>query len=213
MLVSMIWGSGFYVTFVWMAMYMHRLIPNPIPNAFWINALALSLGIILALPLFGHLSDAAGRKPIMFIGACTVAAAGPLAVYVISMGNPVTAFFAQWFIGIGLSIYAGPMLAWIAESFPPEVRLTSASLGYDLAHATVAGFSPAVATLLVDRIGVLSPAIFYPFFAILSMIGLCIAPQINYSQDGKSLTVSVEQGAENVQNYIDDNNIELPTVS
>mmetsp|Transcript_15669 Transcript_15669/g.33931 ORF Transcript_15669/g.33931 Transcript_15669/m.33931 type:complete len:473 (-) Transcript_15669:125-1543(-) len=181
-LVPMLWGAGFYVTFVWMAIYMNDMINPPIENAFWINAMALLFGVTLPLPLMGLLSDYIGRVKIMVAGAVGLGCFGPILLWVIASGDPTKAFFAQWGIGILLTLYGGPISAWLVERFPPKVRLTSAALGYDLAHCTASAFSPLVATVLVQKVSLTAPGIIYPFFAILGLMGMFISTKIH--QDG-----------------------------
>lgn len=179
-LTPMLWGAGFYVSFVWMAIFMDDLISPPIPNAFWINAMAMLFGVTLPLPLLGLLSDYVGRVRIMAVGAIGLGALGPFMVLIISKGQPVPAFFAQWAIGLLLCAFGGPISAWLVEKFPRQVRLTSASLGYDLAHCTASAFSPLIATALAQNVGIASPGILYPLFATLSLIGLFISTQVHY---------------------------------
>ena len=111
-LTPMLWGAGFYTTFVWMAIYMEVLIDPPIEHGFWVNGMALLFGIILPLPLTGMLSDKWGRDKTMGIGAVGLAILGPPMVKVISSGVAIEAFFAQWILGVFLSLFGGPMNAW-----------------------------------------------------------------------------------------------------
>ena len=64
------------------------------------------------------------------------------------------------------------MNAWLMEQFPAKHRLTSAALGYDLAHCTASAFSPLVDTVLVQEYGNLAPAAMYPFFALMALLGM-----------------------------------------
>lgn len=178
-LTPMLWGAGFYTTFVWMAIYMEVLIDPPIEHGFWINAMALLFGIILLLPLTGMLSDHWGRDKTMGLGVVGLAISGPIAVRIIASGNAVEAFFAQWTLGLFLSLFGGPMNAWLVEKFPPKVRLTSAALGYDLAHCTASAFSPLIATLMVQKYGYESPGAIYPFFAVLAIAGMFLSTKVH----------------------------------
>jgi len=108
-LTPMLWGAGFYTTFVWMAVYMKILCNSPYEHAFWINSGALLFGIILPLPLTGMLSDKIGRDKTMGVGVVGLAVSGPFMMKIISAGNPVAAFFAQWTLGVFLSFFGGPM--------------------------------------------------------------------------------------------------------
>lgn len=181
-LTSMLWGSGFYITFVWMAIFMDDLLNPPIEHAFWINALAMLFGITIPLPLAGMLSDRFGRLKCMVVGCIGLGALGPIMVLVISYGKALPAFFAQFLLGLLLSLYGGPICAWLVEKFPSKVRATSASLGYDLAHCTAAGFSPLVATLLAQNVSLTAPGIIYTFFAILGLVGMFTSTKTH--QDG-----------------------------
>lgn len=110
----------------------YKLSPNPIVNAFGVNAWALFLGIIAFFPVAGHLSDLWGRRNVMAIGGICFAATAPIGLVVISLGNQWWAFVAQLTMGLELSLWCAPMAAWLAESFEPEMRLTSVAVGYNV---------------------------------------------------------------------------------
>lgn len=212
-LTPMLWGAGFYVSFVWMAIYMSELIDEPMKNAFWINCIALTVGIILPVPLAGWLSDKCGRVKTMVIGALGLGGLGPVLLYVISRGHPFTACLCQICLGWFLSLFGGPLGAWLGEflqpqlhgqflrgnlsiqlhsytgeRFPSKVRLTSVSLGYDIAHSTASGFSPMIATILAQKVNPTAPGILYTFFAFVAFIGLMISTQIHYDESTDSVT-------------------------
>lgn len=174
-MVPMIWSAGFYLSFVWMAVYMSSLTDTPVPHAFAINSASLFIGVCLLFPIAGWLSDEYGRRLIMSIGGTSLAILGPTLLRFIGDGNnPVSAFLAQLFLGVCLSFWGSPMGAWLTESFEPEARLTSVSLGYNTAHAIVGGSTPALATFLVDAVGTEAPGWIYVAVAALSMIGLWV---------------------------------------
>jgi len=175
--VPMLWSGGFYTCFVWMAIYMTDLIQNPIPNAFFINSLALFLSNVLLFPVAGTLSDIYSRRIIMTIGGVMMFVFAPFLVIIIGQGKPIPSLLAQIFLGCLLSLWGSPMCTWLAESFPPEIRLTSVSVGYNVAHALIGGSAPALATLMVDEISPKSPGFFISLLACLSLLGLAIAPK------------------------------------
>ena len=134
-ITPMLWASGFYVSFVWIALYMEELMDPPIQNAFWINSMSLLLGMTFVLPIAGHISDRIGsRIGMMTVSGILLTGLGPVCLIVISKGNPVTAFLSQLLLGLLLSFYGGPLCAWLVENFSPEVRMTSASIGYDIRY-------------------------------------------------------------------------------
>eukprot|EP00522_Entomoneis_paludosa_P003765 CAMPEP_0172474466 /NCGR_PEP_ID=MMETSP1065-20121228/69372_1 /TAXON_ID=265537 /ORGANISM="Amphiprora paludosa, Strain CCMP125" /LENGTH=550 /DNA_ID=CAMNT_0013232647 /DNA_START=67 /DNA_END=1719 /DNA_ORIENTATION=+ len=176
-LVPILWSGSGYLTFVWLAVFMKTLSPNPIEMAFGINAFSLLFSICFFFPVAGHISDRFGRIRIMTIGGVSSGLLSPLLVWVIGQGNAFAALSAQLLMGVTLSLFGSPMLAWLVESFDPEARLTSVAIGYNLAQAIAGGTAPALATLLVDKVGVYSPGWMVTLLAVISLIGLrCVAP-------------------------------------
>lgn len=173
-LVPMLWSGGFYISFVWMATFMEVLIDQPVPNAFLVNSSALFVSVCLLFPLAGILSDIFGRSRVMYMGGASLVILSPIMVNAISQGSAIAAFFAQCALGIALSLWGAPMCAWLVESFPPAIRLTSVAVGYNIAQAIIGGSSPAIATYLVDTHGLQSPGYFISVIAIFALIGLTI---------------------------------------
>lgn len=173
-IVPMLWGAGFYVSFVWIAIFMDELMDPPMPGAFWINSMALLFGMTWVLPMAGAISDRVGRTLMMTISGLLLTGLGPVFLILISRGTPVVAFFSQLMLGLLLSFYGGPLCAWLVENFSPEVRMTSASIGYDMSHAIAGGFSPAIATFLYTNYGLNAAGLVYVVFGALSVLGIYI---------------------------------------
>jgi len=177
-MVPLLWSGGFYLSFVWMAVYMSDLIDSPVPNSFAVNSASLGLGLCLLFPVAGWLSDKVGRKCVMAIGGVVMGISSPLMIIIIGEGQAATAFVAQMVLGVSLSMWGAPMMAWLAESFDPSARLTSVSIGYNIAQALGGGLAPAIATYMVDQIGPRSPGYYMSLFAFTSLVGLfCVAPK------------------------------------
>lgn len=157
---------------------MSTLTHTPVPHAFAINSASLFVGVCVLFPIAGWLSDKFGRRFIMSIGGASLAVLGPTLIRFIGDGeHPGMAFASQLFLGVCLSFWGSPMGAWLTESFEPEARLTSVSLGYNVAHAIVGGSTPALATYLVDAVGTEAPGWIYVVVALVSMTGLwLVAP-------------------------------------
>jgi MFS transporter, MHS family, proline/betaine transporter len=176
-MVPVLWSAGFYLAFVWMAIFMTEFIEKPVPGSFGVNSAALLFSVCLFFPISGILSDKFGRLIIMKIGGVCIGLFGPFMLMIIGKGHALSAFFAQCVLGIGLSLWGGPMCAWLVESFEPHARLTSVSIGYNLAHALVGAVVPSFATWLVDNVHVFAPGIIFSFLAMTSLIGLVyVAP-------------------------------------
>ena len=176
-LVPMLWSAGFYLTFVWLSIFMSDLVVPPVPDAFAVNSLSLGFSVCLTFPLAGMASDWYGRRRIMMIGGFSLGLLSPMCIIVIGWSNPFASFFAQSTMGICLTLWGAPMMAWLVEGFPPHARLTSVGIGYNIAQATVGGFTPAIATMLVDKYGEHAPGFILTALAVLSLFGLLLAPK------------------------------------
>ena len=106
----------------------------------WINSLGLLFGMTWVLPVAGAISDRVGRTLMMTVSGLLLTGLGPICLILISRGNSVVAFFSQLLLGLLLSFYGGPLCAWLVENFSPEVRMTSASIGYDIRYARMNDF-------------------------------------------------------------------------
>lgn len=171
-LICSLQAGGFYMIFLWLAIYMETLRePEPIAYAFWINALANFI-YICALPVTGIFSDAFGRAHTMTIAAICFAIWGPITMTVMVVSsNPFLALAAQSILGLIFPFYVVPMWAWLVETFDPEVRLTSMAIGYDIAHV-LGGFAPAIATTLVSLSNQFAPAIMFPIMSAMGLTGI-----------------------------------------
>eukprot|EP00985_Skeletonema_marinoi_P023995 scaffold16348_cov126-Skeletonema_marinoi.AAC.2 len=178
-MVTLLWATSFYLIFVWMPVYMTDLIDNPVPNAFAVNSASLAISVCLLFPIAGWLSDKYGRRKVMGVGGLLLGVFAPISMAVIGNGITSTALLAQTFLGIALSFWGAPMMAWLAESFEPSARLTSVSIGYNVGQVLGGGVAPAAATELVDHFGALVPGYYITVVAVISLMGLCIvAPRL-----------------------------------
>jgi len=214
-IVPMLWAAGFYVSFVWVAIFMEELMDPPVPGAFWINSLGLLFGMTWVLPVAGAISDRVGRTLMMTISGLLLTGLGPICLILISKGNSGLAFFSQLLLGLLLSFYGGPLCAWLVENFSPEVRMTSASIGYDISHAIAGGFSPAIATALYTKFGVNAAGMVYVVFGSISVTGLyfnyCCGGGDKEEDTGASPT-NQDEGLEMQDNKVDNGDPNIDSV-
>lgn len=149
----------------------------PAGRASVINSASLFVSVCVLFPVAGMMSDWYGRKRVMYVGGVCTCLWSPFMVAVVGRGNGVAAFFAQSTLGVAMSLWGAPMNAWLVESFPSHVRLTSVAIGYNVAMAVFGGSSAALATALADRYGGKAVGFLISFVAVLAMIGLWLQPR------------------------------------
>src|SRR5438105_5612596 len=108
---------------------------------------ASALGFIM-IPLFGHLSDVFGRKPIYMLGAALTGLYGFVYFGLLDSRAALLVFLAIALSLIPHDMQYGPQAAMIAESFPARLRYSGASIGYQLASIFAGGPAPLIATYL-----------------------------------------------------------------
>jgi MFS family permease len=105
------------------------------------------------IPISGHLSDKIGRKNMYLIGVVTMGLFGFLYFGMVDTAVPALVFIAIVLSLIPHDMQYGPQAALIAESFPPRLRYSGSSLGYQLASIIAGGPAPIIATALFAAYG------------------------------------------------------------
>ena len=103
---------------------------------------------MLAQPLFGHLSDRFGRKPMLLIfGVGGVVATVPAYSAIASASSPIIAFALIVGLLMILSTYSSISGLIKAELFPPHIRTLGVALPYAVGNALFGGSAEYVALL------------------------------------------------------------------
>jgi metabolite-proton symporter len=125
------------------------------------SVVGASVLMIPILVLSGWLSDKVGRRLPFMVGAALSGIWAFAFFPLIETGSPVAVFLAI-LLDLGfLSLMYGPQAALFAELFPPEVRYSGASIGYQLGAVVGGGFAPIIATALFAHYGSTFPIALY----------------------------------------------------
>jgi MFS family permease len=129
------------------------------------------------IPLAGHWSDQIGRKKMYLIGVVAMGLFGFLYFGMVDTAAPALVFIAIVVSLIPHDLQYGPQAALIAESFPPRLRYSGASLGYQLASIIAGGPAPIIATALFAAYGSgYAVAIYIAVCAVISLISASMMP-------------------------------------
>jgi metabolite-proton symporter len=141
--------------------------------------IAAAIGLV-TVPLWGHVSDRVGRKPLYLAGAViTTLWAFPL-FGLINTESPVLIWLSIAVgINLGHDLMYGPQGAYFSELFGTRVRYSGASLGYQLASVFAGGFAPLIATALLAANGG-SPtlvALYMTGLGLITVVATLLAPE------------------------------------
>lgn len=147
------WSVAYYVFLSYMPTFAQRFLHISGFTAFWVNTLSL-LVYICAIPLFGHLSDRIGRKPVLLASCIGFAALCYPLFKILLSGVSLGVYIAILMLfAILLAMYSGPAVAMCTEIFPTRIRTKWLGIGYGLSVAIFGGFTPFIATWLIQVTG------------------------------------------------------------
>lgn len=141
-------GTHYYLTSGFLPTYLSVVNGIPAPQASQILVVS-NLGVLIAAPLFGHLSEVFGRKKIFLLLGLVNLIVIPFTYLQLSnfradaMGSIYLATFVLAFFGN--AAYA-PILVFLNERFPTDIRASGTGLGWNIGFA-FGGIMPTFVTL------------------------------------------------------------------
>jgi len=136
-------------------------------------------GVILTFgtPVVGHLSDKFGRMAIMVPTVVVLlVAVVPLFLWVISARSFLVLALVMAILGLLKAAYFGALPSVMSDSFDARARATGLSFSYNTAVVAFGGFTPMIASYLVQQTGqAVAPGYYLAVIAVISLAALASA--------------------------------------
>jgi metabolite-proton symporter len=135
---------------------------------------------LVAIPLFGLLSDVVGRRPVYMFGAIFSGAFTVPFFLLVGTGRPSLVWLAIVAgVSVGHAAMYGPQASFFSELFGARIRYTGASLGYQLASVIAGGLSPMIAAALLEAAhgGFWPIALYMMALAIVTLVAVWLASE------------------------------------
>jgi metabolite-proton symporter len=116
-----------------------------------IVTLCVGISNFIWLPLMGALSDKIGRRPLLVtFTVLALLTAYPALLWLVASASFSRLLVVELWLSFIYGSYNGAMVVYLTELMPPDVRASGFSLAYSLATALFGGFTPAIATYLIE---------------------------------------------------------------
>ena len=125
------------------------------------------------LPVGGWLSDRFGRRKLLYgIPLLAILTVYPIMDWLVEGPTFAKLLTAELSISVMFGLYNGAMVPRLTEIVDPHVRTAAFALAFSLATAIFGGFTPAVATYLIQATGnKAAPALWLSLAAAISLVG------------------------------------------
>jgi MHS family shikimate/dehydroshikimate transporter-like MFS transporter len=165
------------------------------------STMLIGLGIaaavgLLTVPLWGHLSDRFGRKPVYMTGA-VFSVLFPFAFFAMVDTKQPLFIYAAMILGInvGHDMMYGPQAAYFSELFGTKVRYSGASIGYQLASVFGGGFAPLIAAALLAAGGGKPTlvALYMVGISVITVVATAMAPETYRTEIDERAAAATEE--------------------
>jgi len=174
MLVSMTTVS-FYLITVYTPTFGKNVLKLSTESAL-IVTFCVGISNFIWLPLMGALSDRIGRRPLLIVfTVLTIVTSYPALTWLVNDASFTKMLVVELWLSFLYASYNGAMVVALTEVMPVDVRTAGFSLAYSLATAIFGGFTPAIATGLIEIThDKAAPGLWMSFAAVCGLIATLI---------------------------------------
>ena len=174
MLVSMTTVS-FYLITVYTPTFGKNVLKLSTESAL-IVTFCVGISNFIWLPLIGALSDRIGRRPLLIVfTVLTIVTSYPALTWLVNDASFTKMLVVELWLSFLYASYNGAMVVALTEVMPVDVRTAGFSLAYSLATAIFGGFTPAIATGLIEIThDKAAPGLWMSFAAVCGLIATLI---------------------------------------
>jgi MHS family shikimate/dehydroshikimate transporter-like MFS transporter len=166
----------FYVYTVFVLSYGEKTLGYPRSVMLRGVMIASVIGLV-SIPLWSHLSDRIGRRPVYLSGAIfSLLIAFPF-FWMIERGPAFIGIAMVLAMNVGHDMMYGPMAACLSELFGTHVRYSGVSIVYQLASVFSGGLAPFIATILLSRYGTGAVATYVVGCCLISVVATWFLPE------------------------------------
>jgi MHS family citrate/tricarballylate:H+ symporter-like MFS transporter len=138
--------------------------------------LCVGVSNFIWLPIMGALSDKIGRRPLLLLfTVLTILTSYPALAWLVSDPGFGKMLTVELWLSFLYASYNGAMVVALTEVMPVSVRTAGFSLAYSLATAIFGGFTPAIATGLIQITGdKAAPGLWMTFAAVCGLVATLV---------------------------------------
>ncbi|GAF25323.1 permeases of the major facilitator superfamily [Moorella thermoacetica Y72] len=174
--ISLGWNAGFYILMTFMSSYTTTVLKLPFRLSLLSSLFSFILFIIL-MPVMGLISDKIGRKPVLISGCLGFMVFTYPVFLFMADGSFMKVLLGEFVIAFFQSMFSGVAVAFVAEVFTTQVRVSSL-VGYNIAAALSGGMGPFFATYIIKVTGnISSPAYYLIGLVIFTLIAVATLPE------------------------------------